>query len=225
MKTNLFINFYVDSSKERQSEIEICIKSNINNQSIDRIIVLLSDNHLIELNDVTCNLDIPNQLKIKTILFEGRPTYNDYFKLTENYPSDINIIANSDMVMDYNSIMRLKSWSWKNYCLALSRWDFVNKDLCFKDAIHFNRADSQDVWILKGAFPQIEGVDFGLGIGGCDNRIALLLSKYYELINPSLDIITYHYHLSKVRNWIKNGITLKKVAPPYKLITPTYLPI
>ena len=95
-------------------------------------------------------------LKLETIVFEGRPTYNDYFKLTEEHPNGINIISNTDMIMDAPSIKRLKGWEWGNNCLALSRWDFINNDLVYNQTIHFNRADSQDVWMVKGAFPQIE---------------------------------------------------------------------
>jgi hypothetical protein len=224
MKANLFINYYIDSSRERQDELEVCLLSNIHNGAIDTITILLSDNHLYALNELTCRLEVFNQLKINTIIFEGRPTYNDYFKLTEQYPEDINIIANTDMIMDFKSLIRLKSWKWDNTCLALSRWDFTDSKINFKDAVHFNRADSQDVWMIKGAFPQIKGNSFGLGVAGCDNSIAHSLSNHYHIINPSLDIKTYHYHISNVRNYTNtNGIAIERINPPYKLIQPTFL--
>jgi hypothetical protein len=224
MKANLFINYYVDSSKERQEELDVCVIANIENPQIDTLTILLSDKDLISLNDLTKDLDVENQLKIDTIVFEGRPTYNDYFKLTEAYPKDINIIANTDMIMDSLSIKRLKGWEWGNNCLALSRWDFINNTCRYADATLFNRPDSQDVWMKKGAFRQINEVYFGLGVAGCDNSIAHHLSKYYNVINPSLDIKTYHYHLSQVRNYTNvNGIAITRIEPPYQLVTPTLL--
>lgn len=225
MKVNLFINYYIDSSLERQNELDVCVIANLNNKQIDTVKILLSDRHLIALNDLTKNLDIHNQLKLETIVFEGRPTYNDYFKLTEEHPNGINIISNTDMIMDAPSIKRLKGWEWGNNCLALSRWDFINNDLVYNQTIHFNRADSQDVWMVKGAFPQIERITFGLGVAGCDNSIANHLSNHYQVLNPSLDIKTYHYHLSQVRNYTNvNGLAIDRVPPPYKLLTPIVLP-
>jgi len=224
MITNLFINYYVDSSKERQKEINACVVANINNDALDTVTILLGDNDLIALNDLTNRLEVRNQLKINTIVFEGRPSYNDYFKLSKEYPCDINIISNTDIIMDYYSVQKLKSWNWDSKCLALSRWDFINNNLNINEATHYNRADSQDTWIVRGVFPDIEAADFTLGVAGCDNSIAYLLSKHYDVINPSLDIKTYHYHITNIRNYLNvNNLPIETILPPYKLITPTTL--
>ena len=166
------------------------------------------------------------QNKISVIPFEGRPTYNDYFKLTEQYSNDINIISNKDIIIGEESLEKLKKWNWKNYCLALSRWDFVSHSLSRNESVHFNRPDSQDTWMVKGAFAPIKNIDFGLGIAGCDNAIAERLSQVYSVINPSLEIKTYHYHLTGVRNYLdENNLPKERVSPPYKLMSPTLLPL
>ena len=89
-------------------------------------------------------------------------------------------------------------------------------------AIFMNRADSQDVWAFYGAVPKIEGADFFVGgVAGCDNRIAKLLEDSgYNVVNPSIDIKTYHLHETGVRNYIENGKIKETIPPPYKLVPP-----
>lgn len=224
MKANLFINFYCDKDKKRQNELSICVLSNIYNKQIDRVVILVSNNDLVELLRLIEKVDSYFKDKIIIKPFEARPTFNNYFKFTEEYPKDINIIANKDIIIDSESLIKLKSWHWGNYCLALSRWDFVDSMLDAKKAVHYNLPDSQDTWILKGSFKQLKDANFGLGIAGCDNKIALLLEEYYTVINPSIDIKTYHLHLSNVRNYTNIvGHAIERIPPPYRLIQATII--
>jgi len=228
LKVNLFINYYQDKNSDRQLELEICVLSNILNKKIDTINIVVANNDLVALikmkEKLTSATSKGIQDKIHIIPFEQRPTYNNYFKFTEKYPNDINIISNKDMIMDADSLQKLKKWNWENRCLALSRWDFINHNLDIKEAVHFNRADSQDTWMVKGSFKQCNGNDFGLAIAGCDNKIALMLSEHYDIINPSLDVKAYHYHISNIRNYTNiNNLPIERIQPPYKLITPPTL--
>lgn len=199
--------------------------SNIKNPEIDRINIIIEHADLDLLQTFLLNLQENDLNKITITLFRKRPTFNDYFKLTERYPEDINIISNKDIIMDEISLKKMKEWDWKNYCMALSRWDFTNKSMNTETAVHFNRADSQDTWILKGSFPQITDFNYGLGVAGVDNSVAHYLSEKYDVINPSLDIKTFHYHLAKSRNY-KNwrGKVVERVPLPYKMLESTYLP-
>ena len=225
VKANLFINFYQDKNSARQRELNICTLSNIHNPEIDTINVLVESIHVKALIDLIQEVEEDSQTKVNIIKFEGRPTYNNYFKFTEKYPNDINILSNTDIIIGISSLSRLKKWDWKNYCLAICRWDFVNQSLSKKEATHYNHADSQDVWMVKGSFPQIKGAEFGLGYRGCDNSIAHLLKTNYQVINPSVDIKTYHYHLTEIRNYIHaNGQMDAAIPPPYHLMTPILLP-
>ena len=225
MRVNLFINFYQDKDLNRQKELLICVLSNILNSQIDSVHVLVANKDIDEFMIFADKVPKQFQYKITIHPFEKRPTYNDYFKFTESYTEDINIIANKDMIMDTVSVEKLKNFNWKNYCIALSRWDFINHNINSDEAVLFNRADSQDTWILKGSFPQLNNVDFGLGIAGCDNAIAERLSHYFEVINPSIDIKTYHYHISQVRNYLNaNNLPKYTVSKPYKLVPPIKLP-
>jgi hypothetical protein len=225
MKVNLFINYYIDKNPIRQKELDKCLKENINNKQIDCVYIFVDKDTKEKLRANDEIISENTHGLVMSVAFEGRPTYNDYFKLTQQYPDDINIIANSDITIEQRSLSILKNWDWKNYCLALSRWDLINDNMQYNRARHYNHSDSQDVWIRKGAFPLIKEANFTLGIAGCDNKIAHLLKDYFTVINPSNDIKTFHYHISGVRNY-KNekGHVIHRLPPPYHRINCTNLP-
>lgn len=221
MKFNLITSYYKDKVAERQQEIDDCLLFNIKNEEIDRIILIVSFKDEKQLYNLT------KSKKIKKIVTEKRPTYNDFFALTQNYPEDINAISNSDIIFNQPSVNQLKEYAWsKKYCFALSRWDLVrdeNGEVLFTKAVHFNRSDSNDCWLFKGAVPKIEGADFTLGIAGCDNRINyLLLQSGYLTYNPSKNVVTFHYHLSGVRNYVVD-IDKTRIPPPYHLIPTCFI--
>lgn len=197
MGINLFQNYYADNNYSRHKEIVYCFQVNEN----------------IKLHETIYNF---HRITL-------RPTFNDFFKLTEKYPNDINIIANSDIYFDADSLYNIQM-AFVNHknpeklCLALTRYDMINNVPIF-----MNRADSQDVWAFNGSVPKIEGADFFVGgVAGCDNRIAKLLEDNgYNVVNPSIDIKTYHLHETGIRNYIdSNGKIKETIPPPYKLVQP-----
>lgn len=225
MKANLFINYYQDKKPARQGELLHCVLSNIYNQELTTINILVEHTDILTLNNFLTTINNNLLKKVKITLVDIRPTINKYFELTNAHPNDINIISNTDIIISPLSLQKLKSWDWKNYCLALSRWDFVNSTLDTRSALHFNREDSQDTWMAKGSFLKVDDLDFELGTAGIDNSIAFHLSKQFDVINPSLDIKTFHYHLAQARNY-KNwrGKVISRVPHPYKMVKPVFLP-
>lgn len=239
MKSNLFLNYYTDRNEQRTKELDFCIIENIKNKNIDNIVVVCSEldwnklTFLISLNEEYA-INRPS-LKIKTlnylkkvipVITNIRPVFNDYFRLISKlFSSDenINIISNLDIIIPPETIEKSISYLTKNKCLALSRWDAKSLNYA-SDSVHYNHEDSQDCWFFVGGVNFINEADFGLGVGGCDNKIAHLLSENgYETLNPSLTFKTYHIHLVDVRNYTKlvNGSDMYRIPPPYKLITPT----
>jgi len=225
---NLYINFYEDKNKERDNELTTGFLKNVNNDLIDTIhIFSCNSNDLNKLLLLRGKLSFRLQQKLIIHLHkDNRPTFNEFFKLTQNSVNDnnISIIAHSDIIFDENSLEKIKSFDFGNKCMALTRYDYKDDEINNSEAIFFDRKDSQDVWIKKGHFEEIEGADFGLGICGCDNRIAYLLAEKYNVINPSLDIKTYHYHITGVRNYVdKFGQIAERITPPYKILPPEKL--
>ncbi len=185
-----------------------CFLKNRLNASIDKMYVFM---------DIETKMDHAHS-KIEKIIFidmDSRPSFDNIFQFINRVSSedDVNIIANSDIYLDEESIWLIKKWIKENECFALARWDtyFDGKP------IHFNRRDTNDVWIFKGKIKDIPDCDFTMGIPGCDNAICERIKRAgYVVKNPSMDIKTYHLHSTGVRNY--HGIP--PVPKPYLLITP-----
>lgn len=198
---NIFQNYYIDPNPQRQEEIEAC-------RSINAALCL-----------DTCPISYRQ--------IDERMTYNQVFRITEQYPNHLNIIANSDIYFEVKDLKHViatynRHPAKERLCFALTRWDLLPDN----HSIEFmNRADSQDTWMFYGAVPQIDGADFYVGgVAGCDNKIAYLLALAgFQVCNPSLEVRTIHIHNSNIRNYIVNGRVKEQLPPPYKLVPPCTL--
>jgi hypothetical protein len=164
--------------------------------------------------------NITNPL-LNVIVLEGekRLKYSEYFNIIRRYTSfdDINIIANLDIYFDQDSLLLCSNMSQNDF-YTLCRWD-VKSD---GTIIFWDRPDSQDVWIMKGAPRGIYG-EFELGKLGCDNRLVHEAKQVgYNVKNPSLSIRTFHLHNSNIRNYTV-GDTKDIVPGPHEKINPCYL--
>jgi hypothetical protein len=191
-KVNLLTSHYQCGNEERQKEIDFCFETNKDSGYFSQV-----------------------------INFIGRPTYNDFFKKTLEYPEDINIIANSDIY--FNDTIKEVQIMNPNECYALTRWELEgDKVVSFDNKHAYNKEakarHSQDVWIFNGVAKNISG-NFNLGIPGCDNRIAHEIWKAgYDIINPSNRIQCIHKHEDSKRSYnIPIGHT-GKISPPYKWV-------
>lgn len=208
---NLFIGGYGEFHEERARELETCLLKNLSLRSIDRIYVLVEDN---------CNLPLRSR-RIAKILVQKRPTYKVFFEtinlVTEE--EDVNIIANSDIYFDDQSINLIDMHLGNNRCFALTRYD-IHPD----QSISFlNRRDSQDCWCFKGKIKHENMFcDFYLGKPGCDNRIANSINEAgYQITNPSKSIRSYHLHNTQIKSYVRSEEHI--VPPPYLRLDPVYL--
>lgn len=137
-----------------------------------------------------------------------RPTFEDLFQLSNDYPNDINCFCNSDI---YFTDLSLLHTIKPNECFALTRWDIKDGKEVF-----LNRPDSQDAWIFRGKIKPIKA-DFTMGMWGCDNRLAHEIGNVgYQLKNPSRSIKIMHVHAVDDRNHER---TPQNTVPgPYKTI-------
>ena len=226
MKTNLIINLYVDANEQRQKELEYCLFKNLLNSYVDHIYVFINA------KDKDYYDSLPDYVykfpkgKISYIIKEKRPTYNDFFDLTQSYlisdDSNINVISNTDIYLD-ETLSQVKTFysnpGNKKTCIALCRWDLMPDG----NITNYNHADSQDSWFFVGAVKKIDGADFTLGLRGCDNHIAYLINaEGYRVINPCIVVRSIHVHNSNIRNYdlYKESDLVK---PPYLLVQPSTL--
>lgn len=188
MKINLFINYFQCGDKERQKEYDFCFQTNQDNPLINRI-----------------------------INFDNRLKYNDFFEATQDYPDDINILANSDIYFNdtIKNVLNIRD----NECYAITRSELKgDKIVPFEEMNAYNKEAkarfSQDVWVFKGAVRGVRA-NFYLGQRGCDNRVAYEIHMAgYKLTNPCYTIECIHKHKEEVRNY-----TITEPVPrPYKFI-------
>ena len=202
----ILITQLYNNNKIRFAEFLFALKKNIENKFIEKIILL---------NEKILNLDISNN-KIQQVNIKKRLTY----KIAFDYAKDnleknkIIILSNSDIWFD-NTLSKINNFNMDKSVLALCRYD---KKKNGKYVINNNIGHgAQDSWIFKNPI----NIDFPhnieLGRGGCDNRIAWIISKSnidrnnpkkikYRVLNPAKQIISYHEHASEIRIWKGNEI-------------------
>jgi hypothetical protein len=142
--------------------------------------------------------------------FGRKMKYSDiigYVNDVEN--DDINIFCNLDIFFD-ETILKLNEHNIDNHFIALTRWN-INVDT--KQAVFFNNHYSQDTWIWKGKVDlNSVDLDFEYGRPGCDNAICGSFHVAgYKVINPSLDIKTYHLHQDTTRSYTDADVVRKKL--------------
>lgn len=198
----LYQNLFYHKDSRRRLEFDHCLKMNL--LSFDKIFIFAEPKVLLPQSD---KLIITKKDKV---------TFNDFFKATQySGIDDLNVIANSDIFFNRHELNKIQA-NINDNVFALSRWDIFNFNE--ENAVLFDRDLSQDSWIKKGPF-FISNADFGLGLGGCDNRIASILSERYVVKNPSKSIKSFHVHKAKQRDWHSKP----KVLGPYKRLTPEEL--
>lgn len=177
----LIAQYPVVGKPSRQAEFDLCLRANLENKYIDRV-VLLQEPYTGTMTHPKIDLwDIP-----------GRMTYLDAVRAADEYIGEICIIANADIRFDETlGILKHEDFPSRT-AFCLSRQDVVEKQFEGQPAGRV----SQDAWIF---ISPIHGVvnfdlDFQLGRPGCDNRFAHELSKAYRLRNPSLTINCWHHH-------------------------------
>lgn len=209
--TNLFINYFDHSNPARKKEIEFCLEKNEANTYIDKIIIVNRNE---------------------------RAAYGDFFRAMSDYPKDVNIIANADIYFD--ETINLANGIKDSQCYALTRWENHNGSIIEFTQRHNKRSAppqwSQDAWIFRGStkpeyYDNVEAIrdnkiremiPFCLGIPGCDNKIAALLTeKGFKVTNPSKSIRAIHKHKNEDRTYpnyqILRGIRPNGLVNPVKL--------
>lgn len=216
----LVTQYYRPDAGKRRTEIDACLKKNLECDVIDRV-VLLNEKAI-----------APPHPKILEKVVGKRLTYAALIRwIYEEAPADVIVaFANADIFLDAASWRLLWSTDLDTRAkfLALLRWDVG--DLTaegIKAAQLFGpRADSQDTWVVSAAAVKAvqwdwAAIDFPLGQGGCDNAITLeMFKKRFLVANPALTLKTYHYHASRLRTYDPRDIVEK---PAYLYIQPTGL--
>lgn len=196
MEKILITPYFKTQDTNRNIELDRVLAKNVKSGLFERVI-LFCDPHTFP------SLDDP---KIKIIETTSRPSYLDFFKEGNTYPGKMIVISNSDIFFDESLEFATDYIGDKKTVLALTRYEYVLQH----DGSYLSHmvmgCDSQDSWIFTPVIKtKSMKISFGLGVPGCDNRLAFELSKKYEVKNPSCSIKTYHLHESGFRTYDPNN--------------------
>nr|QBK92993.1 MAG: nucleotide-diphospho-sugar transferase [Pithovirus LCPAC403] len=216
VRKHLIVQYYRDNV--RQSEIDECLKRNLENNEIDRVHVLT---------------EVPIQTEGLVTNIGERMTWKSVTKYISDtarasiHPNDVCIVANSDIYFD-SSLSKIPNLN--GIVLSLLRYNVTSEKTSLfgtdRKANEYHPAvihgASQDCWIFEASAAKCLRGDLEFCCGGeplCDSKINYIFQDSgYMVINPCYEIISYHLHESKVRKY-KNS-TLKG---PYRIIHPNTL--
>ncbi len=219
----LYTQYYTSKDKERAKELRECLRRNVKNRAVDRVVLLTERDESV----AWASFAVRDKAKIVQRVIGRRLTYGDFFRdVAEAAPAGdaIVMLANADIYVgeEIEEVWRIR---WEDRAVALLRWDDVGKGP--KGARVFGpRADSQDAWLFSAKSVAerrwtAADADIPLGKPGCDNAILrVLLAQRFLLSNPALSLKTYHLHSSGVRTYRKEDTI---ASPVYIHLEPTYL--
>jgi len=187
----LWTSWFLIKDEEHRNEILRAIELNLENPYIEKLKLI-------------CEIDFSYQHpKLECIKVSERPTYQTFVDMFES--NKINTIANSDIVFDYASTLKINQIQPGNgyvitrhtldtdYREPLSNW----KGRYWQEA----SGVSQDAWVLYNP-PKKISADFYPGILGCENRFTLSMhNSGLKLFNLGASIKTFHVHKTTERNY------------------------
>lgn len=197
-KVILIQQFFIHPNKNRQVEIEFCLKKNVDNENIDEIILL---NERIYTDK---ELGVKSS-KIKQINVGKRLTYKDIFDIVEKESlTGYIVFSNSDIYFDKSiTNLHISKLDQEKHFIGLLRFDIVSPK---RYKIFGPRCDSQDTWIFHSNFnlnkKERSIFNFNFGKPGCDNKVFYLMRILgFKIVNSPTTIKSFHLHQTEIRNY------------------------
>ena len=205
----LLTQYFVHPVTKRQKEIRECLKNNMANPLIDKVVLLNEEDLRYEWSS---SKYAP---KVQQELIRKRLTYADLLKYTYESvpPNTIVIYANADIFCN-DTLKHLYQVNMQDKLFALLRYDEQEDDSL---RLFGPRADSQDTWIclsdsVKSRTWDWKLFDYKLGTAGCDNRFTGdMFGMRFLISNPCQTIQTVHVHRTAIRNYNPRDIVPAKL--------------
>lgn len=193
----LFTPYFAARTPERQAELDLCLRRNLDCASLARVVLLVDDGHEPPVQDPRLDIvEIPR-----------RPTYRDWIDLSLKHAGGgVSILANSDIYFDASVRALHQSLAAPRAFVALSRYEKSGDVL----VPHPNPSWSQDVWAVRNAaeLPPglLKSLDIPLGVPRCDNKIAYLFAvSGWDVHNPMHSVRSVHVHETQQRHYDKKA--------------------
>jgi len=202
----VFYQYYKPKTAARRAEIDECLRKNIANKKIDRLMLFFEDeSHMSEVEDT------PNMVKQ---FLPDRMNYSFWLKETDKLPvGSVSLLLNSDIYLD-DSLDYLRKEAQSilqgQMFIALTRYNPDGNGFKLNNNPHW----TQDVWgVAKGEEPfhkaLLQETAFELGQPGCDNKIAYVMHSYgYTVTNPCHQLKSIHLQADTAREYDSKGSKL-----------------
>ena len=205
----LLTQYFVHSVTKRQKEIRECLKNNMANPLIDKVVLLNEEDLRYEWSSSKYGH------KVQQELIRKRLTYADLLKYTYESvpPNTIVIYANADIYCN-DTLKHLYQVNMQDKLFALLRYDEQENGTL---QLFGPRADSQDTWIclsdsVKSRAWDWKLFDYRLGTAGCDNRFTGdMFGMRFLISNPCQTLQTVHVHRTAIRNYNPRDIVPAKL--------------
>lgn len=206
---HLLMQYYNDSNKDRQQEIDFCVQANLENPHIIQV------HNLVEENTVVPSW-LSNHEKYIECKVDRWLTYKIAFDYAnENLPQQVVALTNADIFFDHSSKWEeVKPLIDSGIVLCISRHEFDGVGTAKKDELlqKLAFANCQDTWIWRSPL-KVDNCDFMMGRLGCDNAIADRIKKSgYVPVNSPNQFKTFHFDVCRGKT-VKNQLLLQKPNP------------
>lgn len=208
-KIIVFCEIFVEKNELRLEEYLFCIKKNIENPSVEKIFLVC--NNLVYSNNLEyfqhfIQTRLNNSSKISVILENStRFTFNNFIKYTQNLVAidKVVVVMNLDIFIPVTDEWKTVKQNFFNrldnqVCLALSRTEYINDVLQFRDERAWERGEFADAWCFKTPLHITEDdFPFTIPVGSaptCDNFMFLILGKKYKKVFNWAQKYTIYHH-------------------------------
>lgn len=187
MSYTLFTTMREYENPDRMAEISYVLDKNCNNKFIDEIIILFQGFK----EENKDKFPILKHEKVKIQNIDSRCSYNQIFQECNKMPAGRKcIVSNSDIFFDDN-IEYLYCLDYRRLFIALTRHDKYSGEDKYEIK---NNQGSYDSYVFSSPI-EIPDVEIFFGINGCDSwLVRKMFNKGYRILNPCLNIPSYHYH-------------------------------
>jgi glycosyltransferase involved in cell wall biosynthesis len=206
----LITTLYNEKDQERIDEYKLCLERNLQNKNIKEVWILYDISRDDDNNEFYYYLAMLD--RVKMIRIEGRPSYNEIFSIANRFTEKF-IIANADVFFDA-TLQNLERINFNEKIVLLTRWNLSRAGTTELQTYISGASEicpcymSYDALIFRTPLKVSQRNNILFGTWMCDSLIALnMLKDNFKVVNPCLDVILTHVHMSEKRNYEQVYVT------------------
>jgi len=183
----LLVPAYPHPDRARRGEIELCLRANLANPEISRVL-LFGDLHVWN-------------PKLTVLPGTHRPSFQELFAAAADFPGEAAVVANADIYFD--ATIALAKDIAPSALYALSRWCPETQQPCSVGS------HGADAWVFRAPLPDgfctalaAEPRQIRPGMPFCDQRLArMAIDSGLTVTNPCLSMRAWHMHATALRTY------------------------